>query len=341
MIETAPYAASSSGEGTRYLLTPRPNPKKLSIVIPIYNEQAAITFLRSSILQFCSELRGTDVEIVAVNDGSSDLTIEFLQDWAFEDNRLRVVNLSRNFGHQVAATAGLDYATGDAVVLMDADLQDPFSAVHDMIARYREGYDVAYGLRVTRAGESRFKLATAWIFYRLMRVLVYEGLHADVGDFRLISRECLDSLRRLRETHRFLRGMATWVGYPQIAVPYKREQRIAGETKYPITKMLRLAWTAATSFSALPLKLSLYIGVVLAFISFEELIRALAGYFTQHVVPGWASLMVAVTGIGGMLLSCIGILGEYVGKIYEEGKHRPLYLVASVLNSPESRDVSR
>jgi dolichol-phosphate mannosyltransferase len=298
----------------------------------MYNEEAAVPFLRQAVEQFMAELEG-EAEVVLVNDGSSDSTLAQIMAWAEEDARVKVIHLSRNFGHQLAATAGLDFACGDAVVLLDADLQDPLSVVHEMIARYREGYDVVYGQRRARSGETAFKKLTAWMFYRLMRALVFEDLPVDTGDFRLISRPCLDGLRQLRETHRFLRGMVAWVGYPQIGVLYERDKRVAGRTNYSLGKMLRFAWTAATSFSPLPLRLSVLLGVVAALLGVEEAVRALLVYLLHlYVVPGWTSLMIVVCVIGGAILISIGILGEYVGKLYEQTKNRPLYLVARTFN---------
>jgi len=216
---------------------------------------------------------------------------------------------------------------------MDADLQDPLAVVHEMIARYREGYDVVYGQRKSRSGEGPFKRLTAWLFYRLMRILVFEDLPVDAGDFRLISRPCLDGLQQLREAHRFLRGMVAWVGYPQIGVPYERAQRVAGRTSYSLARMLSFAWTAATSFSAAPLRLSILLGIVAALFGLEEGTRALLVHFLhRYAVPGWTSLMVVVSVIGGAILISIGILGEYVGKLYEQTKNRPLYLVSRTFN---------
>jgi glycosyltransferase involved in cell wall biosynthesis len=314
------------------LLQPREYPKLLSIVLPVYNEELVIAHLRRALTQFMSELQN-DAEIILVNDGSKDSTLSQIVAWAYEDPRIKVINLSRNFGHQNAATAGLDFARGEAVVLMDADLQDPLAAIHEMIARYCEGYDVVYGQRITRAGESRFKRATAWFFYRLMHTLVYKDLPLDSGDFRLISSDCLTGLRQLRETHRFLRGMVAWVGYPQIGVKYERAARVAGETKYPLRKMVSFAWTAATSFSALPLRVSIVFGMLSTLVGVEEAIRAMLAHLLHwYAVPGWSSVMVLVSFLGGVTLMCIGITGEYIGKIYEQSKGRPLYLVARTVN---------
>ncbi len=317
------------------LLQPRPYPKLLSLVIPMFNEESVVPHLRRMLDDFLAELQ-CDAEIILVNDGSTDSTLIRAVEWCNDNPRVKVINLSRNFGHQSAATAGLDYASGDALVLMDADLQDPAWVIHEMIGRYCDGYDVVYGQRVVREGETPFKRLSAWLFYRVMRSLVYKDLPVDTGDFRLISRSCLSGLRQLRETHRFLRGMVAWVGYAQIAVPYERGPRVAGDTKYSFYKMAKFAWTAATSFSTLPLKASILLGVVVTLIGFEEAIRAiLAHIFHWHPVPGWSSLTVLISMIGGAMLICIGILGEYVGKLYEQAKNRPLYLVSRTFTHHE------
>ncbi len=324
----------------RDLLTPRPYPRKLSIVVPMYNEERIVPLFRAASESFVSEL-ACETEIVLVNDGSRDSTIEQLHLWALADHRIKVIHLSRNFGHQIAATAGLDHASGDAIVLMDADLQDPFSVIHEMIDRYCEGYDVAYGQREAREGETWLKRTTAWLFYRLMRFLVYKDLPVDAGDFRLVSRECLDGLSRMRETHRFLRGMTAWVGFPQIAVRYRRAPRAAGETKYPIRRMLSFAWTAATSFSTIPLRLSFGFALIVGAVSIEEGVRALLAYeFGWYTVSGWTSITVLLSAIGAALLFSVGVLGEYVGKLYEQSKDRPLYLAARTWNLEDADSAS-
>ncbi len=317
---------------TAHLLVPRPYPRLLSLVIPMYNEESVVGFLRKELDRFAGGL-ACDMEVILVNDGSSDSTIELLAGWASEDPRIKVLHLSRNFGHQIAATAGLDYAAGDAVVLIDADLQDPLPVVHQMIERYQQGYDVVYGQRASRAGEGAFKKFTAWAFYRLMRGLVYKELPLDSGDFRLMSSERLEGLKSMRETHRFLRGMVTWVGFPQIALPYERAPRVAGETKYPLRKMLFFAWTAATSFSILPLQISILLGLGVGLFAIEEIVRAvLASVLDWYPVPGWTSLMIVVSAVGSATLICLGIVGQYVGQIYEQSKQRPLYFVARAIN---------
>jgi glycosyltransferase involved in cell wall biosynthesis len=325
---TAQSPEKCSADGTRHLLRPRPYPKSLSLVVPMYNEEAVLAPFRAAVESFLLEVQCAS-EVIIVNDGSADTTLDQLVAWAAADSRIRVVHLSRNFGHQIAATAGLDHATGDAIVLMDADLQDPLCVVHQMIGRYREGYDVVYGQRETRDGETLYKRFTAWAFYRVMRAFVYRDMPVDTGDFRLISRDCLNALNSMRETHRFLRGMVAWIGYPQIAVRYHRESRAAGSTHYPLGAMLSFAWTAATSFSAAPLRMSVVAGVIVGLFGIEEGCRAILAYLIgQYTVPGWKSLMVVTSMIGSTTLISIGIVGEYLARLYEQSKDRPLYMVA-------------
>jgi glycosyltransferase involved in cell wall biosynthesis len=316
---------------THSILTPRPDPKLLSIVMPFYNEQDIFPILRPQLTKFLDN-SPYPCEVIAVNDGSSDQTIDLLVHWSQADSRIKVLNLSRNFGHEYASTAGIDHASGEAIVLIDADLQDPLEVIHRMVDQYRQGYDVVCGQRVARSGERVFKKFTAWFFYRCMRVFFLKALPQDVGDFRLMSRRCVDSLRSMRELHRFLRGMVAWVGYPQICVPYEREARVAGVTKYSLRKMIRLAWTAAVSFSALPLRISFFGAGIMTLVAIEEAIRALIEHFSGKTVPGWTSLMVVLSMSNAALMIAVGILGEYVGRIYEEGKGRPLYLVADAWN---------
>lgn len=320
---------------THNYLTPRPDPRLLSIVMPFYDEEEMIPALRGHLANFLDE-SPYPCEVIAVNDGSSDHTIDLLVEWSKTDPRIKVVNLSRNFGHQYASTAGIDYASGDAIVLIDADLQDPLEVIHRMVAQYREGYDVVCGQRVARSGEGLFKKFTAWFFYRCMRVFFLKSLPQDVGDFRLMSRRCVDSLRSMRELHRFLRGMVAWVGYPQICVRYERQARAAGVTKYPLTKMIRLAWTAAISFSPLPLRLSFLGAGVMTIVAIEETLRAIVEHVSGRTVPGWTSLMVVVCLCDAALMIAVGLLGEYVAKIFEESKGRPLYVVADTWNLGES-----
>lgn len=313
-----------------YLQT-RSGPALLSIVAPCYNEEQSLPLLAAEITRFI-DASPYPCEVVLVNDGSTDRTIEFLVDWSARDRRIKVLSFSRNFGHQLAATAGVDYATGDAVVLIDADLQDPLDVIHEMVVQYRNGYDVVCGQRSVRAGENLFKRSTAWFFYRVMQTFFLKSLPADVGDFRLMSRRCVSSLSSMRELHRFLRGMVAWAGYPQICVRYERQPRVAGTTKYPLSRMIRLAWNAAVSFSPLPLRMSFFAGGIMALLAVEEAVRALIAYQSGRTVPGWTSLMIVLCLSNAALLVTVGILGEYVGRIFEESKGRPLYIVADTWN---------
>ncbi|HVP00741.1 MAG TPA: glycosyltransferase family 2 protein [Bryobacteraceae bacterium] len=323
---------------TAYILTPRDNPKLFSLVIPIYNEEEVLLLLAARLEELLAKLP-CHAEVILVNDGSSDGSIQKLHEISQRDKRFKVLCFARNFGHQIAATAGLDAASGDAVVLMDADLQDPPELIFDMLARFREGYDVVYAQRVKRAGEPLFKRWSAWIFYRLMATLVYKELPLDTGDYRLISRRCLNALLEMRETHRFLRGMVSWVGFPQIAQPFVRPPRAAGETKYPLRKMLKFAWTAAVSFSPAPLRASFLLGFMLIGVgvayAIYALIRVILGLY---LVRGWASLILLNCVIGGALMICIGVLGEYVARIFEEIKGRPLYIVSERYNFDTSEE---
>jgi dolichol-phosphate mannosyltransferase len=299
--------------------------------MPFYNEEEVLPLVRVQLTEFLNT-SPCPFEVIAVNDGSSDRTIELLVEWSQADARIKVLNLSRNFGHQFASTAGVDYASGDAVVLIDSDLQDPLEVIDRMVDEYRKGYDVVCGQRVTRSGEGIFKRFSAWFFYRSMRFFFLKSLPPDVGDFRLMSRRCVESLNSMRELHRFLRGMVAWVGYPQTCVQYERQARAAGVTKYPLRKMIRLAWNAAVSFSPLPLRLSFFGAGVMTLFAIEETVRALIEHLSGRTIPGWTSLMVVLCLSNAALMIAVGLLGEYVAKIFEESKGRPLYIVADTWN---------
>lgn len=304
------------------------NKKLLSIVVPCFNEDEVISETFKRLNNFCQELKDLDVEIIFIDDGSKDRTLELLKKYAAEDSRIKVICFARNFGHQIAVTAGIDAALGDAVVLIDADLQDPPEVVHQMIDKWKDGYDVVYGTRTERPGESVFKLATARGFYRLLNKLSDVPIPLDTGDFRLMSRAVVDTLRAMPERDRFVRGMVSWVGFKQIALPYKRAERFAGESKYPLRKMLSFAIDGILSFSTKPLQLSVGLGMISALIALAGIVYALfLRVFTSTWVEGWTALMIAVLFIGGVQLVCIGILGEYIGRIYNEIKDRPLYVV--------------
>jgi dolichol-phosphate mannosyltransferase len=278
----------------------------------------------------------TAAEVILVDDGSSDQTLPLLLRWAADDPNVKIVVLARNFGHQNASIAGLNASKGDAIVLIDADLQDPLEPVREMIARYEEGYDVIYGKRLSREGESPFKLLTAWLFYRLMKAFVHPNLPPDTGDFRLISRRCLTSVCSMGEVHLFLRGMVSWVGFLQTSVSYHRRARMAGATKYTFWKMFRFALNAVFSFTILPLRISLIAGLIIALIGMTYGLYAACQTFLYHnTVPGWTTQIIFTTVLGGALLMSNGILGEYVGRSFEQAKGRPLYIVAHRVNFEE------
>jgi polyisoprenyl-phosphate glycosyltransferase len=270
----------------------------------------------------------TSYEIIYVDDGSTDRTAVVLRELQATDRRVRVVRLSRNFGHQIAITAGLEHASGDAVVIIDADLQDPPEVIAEFLARWREGYDVVYGVRTDRPGETAFKLWTAKTFYRFINRLSETRIPLDTGDFRLMDRAAVDALLSMPERDRFVRGMVSWLGFSQVAVPYTRASRYAGTTKYPFFKMLRLATDGILSFSITPLRLATWMGFAASGLAILGILYALyARFYATHLVRGWTSSLIAVLFIGGVQLICLGIIGEYVGRIYGESKRRPLYFV--------------
>lgn len=298
----------------------------VSVVVPVFNEEALLGELHRRVIA-AIEATGESFELVLVDDGSRDGSWAGMEELARRDARVVLVKLARNFGHQIAITAGVDAARGQAVVVMDADLQDPPEIIGEMLARWREGYDVVYGRRTRRAGESVFKRATAAAFYRLIRRMTAIDIPADTGDFRLMSRRVVDVLKQFQERNRFVRGMVAWIGFRQTAIDYERPARTAGETKYPFRKMLRFAADAIFSFSFAPLRIATGLGLVVSALSFTYAVYAvLARVFGWDVVQGWASLMVAVTFLGGVQLISLGIIGEYVGRIYDEAKQRPLYV---------------
>ncbi|MBC5810497.1 MAG: glycosyltransferase family 2 protein [Candidatus Eremiobacteraeota bacterium] len=304
----------------------------ISIVAPLFNEESNVAELVRRLSDLCARIAagGDDYEIVAVDDGSQDGTLAALHAAQRVEPRLVVLSLSRNFGHQIAATAGLEAAKGDAIVLMDGDLQDPPELIVRLVEKWREDYDVVYAVRRVRRGEGRFKLWTARTFYRVIRRLTNVAIPVDTGDFRLMSRRVVDALAESRERHRFLRGLVSWVGYKQIGVEYDRDARYSGVTKYPFSKMVRFAFDGITSFSEVPLRLATYLGFGVSVFSFVYTIVVFVLKFLGLNEPGYTSTMAAILFLGGVQLIGIGILGEYVGRIYEQVKGRPLYLVASL-----------
>ncbi|CAA9265795.1 MAG: Glycosyltransferase [uncultured Chthoniobacterales bacterium] len=305
-------------------------PPLISIVVPCFNEAAVIRETHRRLSELALRLDDVRFEFIYVDDGSHDETATLLHELSVSDQRVRGLRLSRNFGHQVATTAGVENAAGDAVVIIDADLQDPPETIEAMVARWREGYQVAYGQRSERAGETRVKLWTARTFYRWMNRLSRVQHPVDTGDFRLMDRAVVEALLRMPERDRFLRGMVSWVGFRQVAVPYRRAARYAGESKYPVAKMLRFASDAVFSFSLAPLRLAVWSGFFVMFlallgIGYAVVIRVF--FDPTNWERGWASIFVAILFMGGVQLISLGIIGEYVGRIYGEVKQRPLYFV--------------
>jgi dolichol-phosphate mannosyltransferase len=301
----------------------------LSVVVPLRDEAGTVAELYRRLEAALGDLR---FELILVDDASADRTPELLDSLADSDPRVRVLHLARNFGHQAALTAGLEYARGNAVAMLDGDLQDPPELLPAMLAHWRSGSDVVSAVRTDRAGESRLKLTTAHWFYRLFAKLSDLDLTRDAGDFRLLDRRALDALLSLRERNRFLRGMSAWIGYTQTAVPYEREPRHAGETKFTLRKMLRFSLDAITSFSWRPLQLATVLGFLLSCVALLTIPLVIGLRLAGQTIPGFATVLCVVLLLGGIQLITIGIIGEYVGRIYDEVKGRPLYLVRSSRN---------
>lgn len=303
---------------------------RYSIIIPMYNEEEVIqeTYRR---IKKVMGIANEPYELIFVNDGSKDNCAQMIEECSYWDESVKLIDLSRNFGHQVAITAGMDYALGDAVVIIDADLQDPPELILEMIAEWKKGYEVVYAKRVKRRGESLFKKWTASLFYRVLWYSTDISIPVDTGDFRLIDRKVCDQLKRLPEKNRFVRGLVSWVGFRQKAIEYEREERLAGETKYPLKRMIKLSLDGITSFSYKPLKLAGYLGALLSASGFLYLLYVLyLALFTESAVKGWASMIGITLTFNGFVLIMLGILGEYVGRIYDETKGRPLYIVQEV-----------
>ncbi|WP_339222012.1 glycosyltransferase family 2 protein [Paenibacillus sp. FSL H8-0332] len=305
---------------------------RYSIIIPMFNEEPVIqeTYRR---IKKVMGITGEPYELIFVNDGSTDNCAQMIEEYSYWDESVKLIDLSRNFGHQVAITAGMDYALGDAVVIIDADLQDPPELIPEMIAEWKQGYQVVYAKRIKLNGESLFKKWTASLFYRVLRYSTDISIPVDTGDFRLMDRRVCDELKRLPEKNRFVRGLVSWVGFRQKAIEYEREERLAGETKYPFRRMLKLSLDGITSFSYKPLKLAGVLGALLSASGFLYLMYVLyLVLFTDAAVKGWASMIGITLTFNGFVLLMLGILGEYVGRIYDESKGRPLYIVQEFYN---------
>ncbi|CAI8853918.1 MULTISPECIES: glycosyltransferase family 2 protein [Bacillus] len=306
--------------------------KLVSIVVPMYFEeevaQECYNRLKSVMIQ-----NNINYEFVFVNDGSTDRTMEILKEIAANDYRAKVVNFARNFGHQTAVTAGIDCASGDAIVIIDADLQDPPEVIPELIAKWQEGYEVVYAKRKQRKGETWFKLLTAKYFYRFLNYMSDIDIPKDTGDFRIIDRKVADVFKQMTERNRFIRGMMSWVGFSQTYVEYERDERFAGETKYPLKKMIKFASDGIIAFSTKPLRIVMTLGIMSVFISIAVLLYSvIVKLIGKDIQTGWASIMVAITFFSGIQLLGLGIVGQYIARIYDESKNRPIYIVKETIN---------
>jgi polyisoprenyl-phosphate glycosyltransferase len=303
----------------------------VSVVAPCFNEEEGLREFHRRVAASCSAAAGESYEIVLINDGSRDGTWTLIADLSREDPHVVGINLSRNHGHQIALTAGLSQARGERIFILDADLQDPPELLTAMMAEMDSGADVVYGRRRSRKGESWFKLATASAFYRCLHALTDVDIPLDTGDFRLMSRRAVKALMRMPEQHRFIRGMVTWLGFRQVAIDYDRDERLAGETHYPLHRMVRLAFDAITGFSIQPLRAASLFGMTVGLAGLAMLMRSLYVWFTHETVPGWTSLITVVLLLGSVQLLFLGVLGEYVGRLFMESKRRPLFIISDVV----------
>jgi len=312
----------------------------ISVIVPMYNEEEVIgtTFTRLKEVMDSTEDR---YELIFVNDGSKDRSADIIRELSNVHKEVVLIDFSRNFGHQIAITAGMDYARGDAIIIIDADLQDPPEIMLQMIEKWREGYEVVYGKRIKRKGETWFKKTTAMMFYRTLRALTSVDIPNDTGDFRLIDRKVCDVLKGLKEKNRFVRGLISWIGFKQTSVEFVREERFAGVTKYPFKRMLKFALDAITSFSYKPLRIASYIGFTISFVSFVYLLIVLyQRLFTQSTTAGWASIVAINLLFNGIILILLGVIGEYIGRIYDETKNRPLYIVREAVGQQDDYKAS-
>jgi len=306
-----------------------------SVVIPAYNEQEVIKVTYDRLTKVMKEM-GESYELIFINDGSKDSTAELIAEFCENDSSVKLINFTRNFGHMPAISAGMEHAKGQAIFVIDADLQDPPEVFPEMAAKWKEGYHVVYGKRTKRKGESAFKKLTAKIFYRFLRRMTSVDLPPDTGEFRLIDRKVCDAVSNLPEKSRYIRGLVSWVGFKQIPVEYVREERFAGVTKYPFRKMLAFAMDAVTSFSHKPLKLATGLGFSISFISFLYILYVIyQRYFTDRTVDGWASTIAAILFTQGIVLMILGLMGEYIGRIYKELQNRPNYIIQEIIEKPD------
>ncbi|CAN7188093.1 glycosyltransferase family 2 protein [Rossellomorea sp. LjRoot5] len=307
----------------------------ISVVIPMYYEEEVAQECYDRLKRVMQENK-IRYEFIFVNDGSTDRTLDILNDIANRDSQAKIVNFARNFGHQTAVTAGVDFAEGDAIVIIDADLQDPPEVIPDLIAKWKEGYEIVYAKRKKRSGETKFKLLTAKYFYKFLNHMSDIDIPKDTGDFRIIDRKAADVFKSMTERNRFVRGMFSWVGFNQTFIEYERDERFAGETKYPLKKMIKFASDGIIAFSTKPLKIVMTLGFFSVLVSFLVLVYAISiKLFGREVETGWASIMVAITFFSGVQLLGMGIVGEYIARIYDESKNRPIYIVKETVNMKE------
>jgi dolichol-phosphate mannosyltransferase len=300
---------------------------KYSIVIPVFNEELVVKTTYERLKNVLNNIDG-EYELIFIDDGSTDKTAELIKECSLSDVHVKLLSFSRNFGHQIAISAGIDYADGDAVIIIDADLQDPPEVIPEMIKKWKEGYEIVYGKRVKRKGESIFKIITAFAFYRVLKKITQYDIPLDSGDFRLIDKKVCDVIKKLGEKSRYMRGLVCWVGFKHTFVEYDRDERLAGETKYPFNKMFQFAMDAITSFSYKPLRLASYIGFTISGLSFIYLLVVIyQRFFTDTTIVGWTSVIAVSLFFNGIILVMLGIVGEYIGRIYEEVKDRPLYVL--------------
>jgi len=311
--------------------------KLLTIVVPVFNETEVIDSFYSRMKGVVDSLEGFSYELIFVDDGSQDGSFQKLVGFANSDTHVRIIKFSRNFGHQIAISAGIDMAEGDAVVVIDADLQDPPEVISEFVKKWEEGFDVVYGVREKRDGESKMKLFTAAFFYRILKNITKIDIPVDVGDFRLMSRRATDNFKKMRAKDRFVRGLIAWVGFQQTGVKYLREKRYAGETKYPYKKMIKFALDAITSFSSAPLRLSTWFGYISSCLAFLYACSVFVQKALGYTVQGWATIMVGVLFVGGVQLICLGIIGEYLSRIFNEIKQRPMYIIEEIYDAQGSK----
>jgi dolichol-phosphate mannosyltransferase len=308
---------------------------KLSVVVPMYFEEAVA---RECHARLSAAVDGFDYEIIYVNDGSADQTLPILKEIAGEDSRVKVISFSRNFGHQAAVTAGVKHASGQCIAIIDADLQDPPELIPEMVELWKQGYEVVYAKRKKRKGESFFKRMTAKAFYRLLSTLTDTNIPTDTGDFRLIDRKVANAFNTMGEHSRFIRGMVAWLGFKQTPIEYVRDERYAGETKYPLRKMLKLAFDGIMSFSVKPIKMVTNLGAITLLFSLGIIIYVLVSKFTGNALSaGWASTMIVITMLSGVQLISLGVVGGYISRIYEESRNRPIYLVSEKINFEDEK----